>query len=408
MLAGAAVAALVAFVLGFLLAKYRGIFFGLLSLALSMILYGLLVKNQALGSTDGFNILPSTLFGIRPAADWVRYCVVVAAAFASLTAALLVHRYLNTPLGRLAPAIKDNEIRVEYMGASAHHAIHVKYVIAAILAGVGGALAATNVGHIDPEMADILHAQGLNKSFGAVTAASNVDVLVEKDSIVGLIGANGAGKTTFINLITGYLRPDTGAILFEERDITRLPPREITRLGICRSFQMPQLYSSLSVYENMMVGLGVVLRNSGRGGYFSRGRPQVPGYDAPAEEVADRILDRFGLADDRDKNAQVLPGGVRKLLDIALTMVAKPRILLLDEPTSGVSAQEKFGIMEMVLKVVRAEGATVLFVEHDMEVVSRFAQRVLAFYDGRIIADAAPQAALADPEVKRYVVGNRA
>ena len=153
MLAGAAVAALVAFVLGFLLAKYRGIFFGLLSLALSMILYGLLVKNQALGSTDGFNILPSTLFGIRPAADWVRYCVVVAAAFAGLAAALLVHRYLNTPLGCLAPAIKDNEIRVEYMGASARHAIHVKYVIAAILAGVGGALAATNVGHIDPEMA---------------------------------------------------------------------------------------------------------------------------------------------------------------------------------------------------------------------------------------------------------------
>jgi branched-chain amino acid transport system permease protein len=153
MLAGAAVAGLCAFVLGFLLAKYRGIFFGLLSLALSMILYGLLVKNQALGSTDGFNILPSTLFGIRPAADWVRYCVGVSAAFAALGAALLVHRYLNTPLGRLAPAIKDNEIRVEYMGTSARHAIHVKYVIAAVLAGVGGALAATNVGHIDPEMA---------------------------------------------------------------------------------------------------------------------------------------------------------------------------------------------------------------------------------------------------------------
>ena len=254
-------------------------------------------------------------------------------------------------------------------------------------------------------MAVILHAQGLYKSFGAVTAASNVDARVEKDSIVGLIGANGAGKTTFINLITGYLKPDTGAILFEERDITRLPPREITRLGICRSFQMPQLYSSLSVYQNMMVGLGVVLRNAGRGGYFSRGRPQVPGYDAPAEEVADRILDRFGLADQRDKNAQVLPGGMRKLLDIALTMVAKPRILLLDEPTSGVSAEEKFVIMEMIMAAVRAEGATVLFVEHDMEVVSRFAQRVLAFYDGRIIADAAPEIALADPEVKRYVVG---
>ena len=153
MLAGGGAAAAVAFVLGFLLARYRGIFFGLLSLALSMILYGLLVKNEALGSTDGFNILPSTLFGIRPAAGSVRYAVMASAAVISLLAALLVHRYLATPLGRLAPAIKDNEIRVEYMGASARRAVHVKYVIAAALAGIGGALAATTVGHIDPDMA---------------------------------------------------------------------------------------------------------------------------------------------------------------------------------------------------------------------------------------------------------------
>ena len=153
MLAGALVAGFAAFILGFLLAKYRGIFFGLLSLALSMILYGLLVKNEALGSTDGFNILPSTLFGVRPGPEWVRYAVLASAAIVSLILALAVHRYLATPLGRLAPAIKDNEIRVEYMGASARRAVHVKYVIAAVLAGVGGALAATTVGHIDPEMA---------------------------------------------------------------------------------------------------------------------------------------------------------------------------------------------------------------------------------------------------------------
>ena len=257
-------------------------------------------------------------------------------------------------------------------------------------------------------MAAILDAQHLCKSFGAVTAANDVSAAIEQDSVVGLIGTNGAGKTTFINMITGYLKPDRGTIRFDGRDITRLPPREITRLGIARSFQIPQLYSSLSVLENMLVALGIVLRNAGRGGYFSRGRPPVPGFEAPADEAAERLLERFGLAEYRDRNAQVLPGGVRKLLDIALAMVAKPKILLLDEPTSGVSAQEKFGIMEMVLDAVRAEGATVLFVEHDMEIVSRFAQRVLAFYDGRIIADAAPDAALADPEVKRFVVGRRA
>ncbi|HET7198089.1 MAG TPA: ABC transporter ATP-binding protein [Burkholderiales bacterium] len=257
-------------------------------------------------------------------------------------------------------------------------------------------------------MALILDARGLCKSFGAVTAANEVSAAIERDSVVGLIGTNGAGKTTFINMITGYLKPDRGTIAFEGRDITPLPPREITRLGIARSFLIPQLYSSLSVLDNVRVALGIVLRNAGRGGYFSRGRPLVPGFDAPPEEAAERLLERFGLAEYRARNAQVLPGGVRKLLDIALAMVAKPRILLLDEPTSGVSAQEKFGIMQMVLEAVRAEGATVLFVEHDMEIVGRFAERVLAFYDGRIIADAAPRVALEDPEVKRFVVGRRA
>jgi branched-chain amino acid transport system ATP-binding protein len=254
-------------------------------------------------------------------------------------------------------------------------------------------------------MGVILDAKDLCKTFGAVTAASEVSAAIEKDSVVGLIGTNGAGKTTFINIVTGYVKPDRGSIAYDGRDITRLPPREITRLGICRSFQVPQLYGSMTVLDNMMVGLGIVLRNAGLAGYFSRGAPPVPGYGRPAQEVAEHILGRFGLLEDRDRNAQVLPGGARKLLDIALAMVARPRILLLDEPTSGVSAQEKFGIMQMVLDAVRAEGTTVLFVEHDMEVVSRFAQRVLAFYDGRIIVDAPPQAALADPEVRRYVVG---
>jgi branched-chain amino acid transport system permease protein len=117
-----------------------------------MIVYGLIVKSETLGSTDGFNLAKATLFGIRPHDAWVRYTVLVAAACVTLAAALLTHRYLKTPLGSLGPAIKDNEIRVEYMGASVRYAIHVDYVIAAALAGAGGALAAITVGHIDPEM----------------------------------------------------------------------------------------------------------------------------------------------------------------------------------------------------------------------------------------------------------------
>ena len=154
MSAGGAAALLLAVILGFLLANYRGIFFGLLSMALSMILYGLLVKSQSLGSSDGFNMLPPTLFGYKPATQGdIRFVLLSVACAWGIVLTLLVHRYLRTPLGRLCEPIRDNEIRVEYMGASVRNAIHVKYVIAAAVAGVGGALAGVTVGHIDPEMA---------------------------------------------------------------------------------------------------------------------------------------------------------------------------------------------------------------------------------------------------------------
>ena len=256
-------------------------------------------------------------------------------------------------------------------------------------------------------MAVIIDARGLNKAFGAVTAAKDVNASIEQDSVVGMIGSNGAGKTTFVNMVTGYLKPDSGAIHFEGRDITQLAPRDITRLGICRSFQIPQLYNSLSVFDNIMAALGIVLRNAGLGGYFSRADAIVPGHGVPAAEAAGRLLERFGLEQYRGHAAQVLPGGVRKLLDIALAMAVKPKVLLLDEPTSGVAAEEKFGIMDLIMRAVKAEGATVLFVEHDMDVVARYAGRVLAFYDGRIIADAAPDVALADAEVRKYIAGHR-
>lgn len=153
LLCGAAVAGFIAFILGFLLANYRGIFFAMLSLAFSMILYGLLVKTAFLGSTDGFNVSVPTLFGFMFSGRWARYAVYALACLTVFLAALIMDRYLKTPLGRLSPAIKDNEIRVEYMGASVRRAIHIKYVIAAILAGAGGALTAITIGHIDPEMA---------------------------------------------------------------------------------------------------------------------------------------------------------------------------------------------------------------------------------------------------------------
>lgn len=247
-------------------------------------------------------------------------------------------------------------------------------------------------------MAVVLEAKGLNKSFGAVTAASDINVAVEQDTVVGLIGSNGAGKTTFINMVTGYLKPTTGTISFGGRDITPLSPRLVTRLGICRSFQIPQLFNSMTVFENLLTGVGVV---------FAGGRnwSDDSKLEGTPQQTVDEMLGRFGLETYRDKLAGVLPEGVRKLLDIAMAMAVKPKLLLLDEPTSGVSAGEKFALMDMVMAAVRAQGVTVLFVEHDMEIVKRYTQRILAFYEGRIIADGDPAKVLDDPEVRKYVTG---
>jgi branched-chain amino acid transport system ATP-binding protein len=249
-------------------------------------------------------------------------------------------------------------------------------------------------------MAVVLDTAKLNKKFGAVTAASNIDVNIEQHSIVGLIGGNGAGKTTFINMVTGYVKPDTGIIRYGGRDITQLGPRNITQLGICRSFQIPQLFESLTVHENLLVALGIVVLEAKRFTSAAALRSEK------VEVVADETLWRFGLSDYRNKPVRVLPEGVRKLLDIAMALVVKPKVLLLDEPTSGVSADQKFVIMDMMMAALRADNVTILFVEHDMEIVSRYTQRILAFYEGRIIADGAPHTVLNDADVRKFVTGN--
>lgn len=246
-------------------------------------------------------------------------------------------------------------------------------------------------------MSPILEARGISKNFGAVTAAKDVNVAISQDEVVGIIGANGAGKTTFVNMVTGYLKPTSGQIVFEGRDITQLEPRQITRLGICRSFQVPQVFMTETVYENLLTALGIAAATGFSVLRYMK-RPDL-------ETQCEALLTRYGIGDYRDHLASSLPQGVRKLLDIAMAMVARPRILLLDEPTSGISTDEKFGLMDTVMSALREEKVTVLFVEHDMEIVERYVGRVLAFYQGEIICDAPPAEALVDPKVKEFVIG---
>jgi branched-chain amino acid transport system ATP-binding protein len=235
-------------------------------------------------------------------------------------------------------------------------------------------------------MTYILAAEGLWKSFGAATAAAGISLAFHAGQTVSLIGANGAGKTTFVNMTTGYLRPDRGRILFSGHDIVGLTPRQITRLGICRSFQIPQLFNSLTASENLLIAA------------------EIAGMAQPAN-IASAALARFGLNAYASQRAGLLPEGIRKLLDVAMAMAGKPALLLLDEPTSGVAAGEKFGIMDMVMSAAANSGATIVFVEHDMEIVARYAARVIAFYEGRIIGDGPPAAVLQADEVRRYVIG---
>ncbi len=243
----------------------------------------------------------------------------------------------------------------------------------------------------------LLDARGLQKRFGAVVAASGVNIAVQAGERVSLIGSNGAGKTTFVNMVTGYLKPDEGRITLDGQDITPLAPRAITHLGVARSFQIPQLYGALSALDNMLVANACHDR---RLSFWQ------PARRPEAIARAEQLLQRFGLIDHRDRRVSELPGGVRKLLDIAMALTGHPKLLLLDEPTSGVSAEEKFPMMATIMDALGQEvNTTVLFVEHDMDIVERHASRVIAFYAGRVIADDTPAVALATDDVRRYVTG---
>jgi branched-chain amino acid transport system ATP-binding protein len=243
----------------------------------------------------------------------------------------------------------------------------------------------------------VLETQGLAKHFDGVVAAQDVSVSVSEGERVGIIGANGAGKTTFVNMVTGYLKPETGRITYRGDDITALQPRDITRLGIRRSFQVPQLFPGLTVLENLLVARTITLS------------PRLGAWrDLRTDEnlaAIEEILGRYSLEDYRHHVVATLAQGVRKLLDIAMTSIGDPALVLLDEPTSGISMDEKFAIMDIVMGALDTIRTTVLFIEHDMEVVERYAPRVIAFYDGRVIADAPTAEALGDPDVRQYVIG---
>ncbi len=248
-------------------------------------------------------------------------------------------------------------------------------------------------------MTAVLRTKNLLKNFGAVKAADNLNITLESDTTVGLIGSNGAGKTTFLNMVTGYLTPDHGTIYFENENITGKSPRDITRRGVYRSFQIPQVFNTMTVKENLEISVSIGMNQ--------------PNYTKHIDETVNNessiiknSLQKFKLEEYQEKVASQLPEGTRKLLDISMALVMKPKLLLLDEPTSGVSAEEKFNIMDMVMNAVRSEKIAVLFVEHDMEIIKRYTDRTLAFFNGRVIADGLTNEVLNQENVIENILGS--
>jgi branched-chain amino acid transport system ATP-binding protein len=245
-------------------------------------------------------------------------------------------------------------------------------------------------------MTALLEARGLRLAFGGVRAADGIDLDVLRGEFLAIIGPNGAGKTTFINMATGYLRPQAGSITFDGLEITGRRPREIVRRGIARSFQLPQIFTEHTVEENAALAI------ASRDGIWS---PLAPLLHPARRDEARALLDRFGLLPLAGLRADALNEGARKLADIAMAVALRPRLLLMDEPTSGVAASEKMVVVETLARVLREAGVTAVFVEHDMDVVERFADRVAVWSQGRIAALGQPAQVLADPVVQREVIG---
>ena len=244
----------------------------------------------------------------------------------------------------------------------------------------------------------VLKASDLNKSFSGIVAAKNINVSINQGEIVGIIGANGAGKTVFVNMITGYLKPTSGKIEFLGTDITGIEPREATHIGLCRSFQISQVFMTMTVKQNLMIAMSLAKKS---------GKTLLEPIDDDAiSKECDSILKLYKIIDQKDNIVSTLSQGIRKLLDIAMAVVGNPKVILLDEPTSGVSVEEKFGIMDIVIAALKQTETSVLFVEHDMEIVERYVDRVMAFYQGEIICDAPPKEALSDKKVIEYVLGH--
>src|SRR5438034_9845883 len=245
----------------------------------------------------------------------------------------------------------------------------------------------------------LLECDGISKRFGGVHAVAEVDLAVAPGQVFGLIGPNGAGKTTLVNLISGHLRIDAGAIRFAGADVTRLAPHALTARGIARPFQGVRLFKGLTVLENVLVGRHARMRPDALRRLWPRGAP-----DLADREIARSLLDRMGLAARAGALAGELAYGDQRRLEIARALASEPRLLILDEPAAGMNPTESAALRDL-LRALAAEGLTIILIEHDVRLVMGASERVAVLNFGRKIAEGTPAEIQADATVREAYLG---
>jgi branched-chain amino acid transport system ATP-binding protein len=242
----------------------------------------------------------------------------------------------------------------------------------------------------------ILETRGLRKHFGGVQAVNGVDLVIPRGDLRAIIGPNGAGKTTLFNLVTGDLRHDSGLVSFRGEEIGALPPHEICRRGIGRTFQVTSVFRHLTVLENVQTAL------------LSHHRRHYNLFARAARLHRDEalaLLDRVGLRDQAPKPSGILSHGDQRRLELAIALASEPRLLMLDEPTAGMAPRERHALIALVARIATGAGLTVLFTEHDMDVVFAVARRITVMHQGSVLAEGAPQEIRLNPEVQRVYLG---
>jgi branched-chain amino acid transport system ATP-binding protein len=245
----------------------------------------------------------------------------------------------------------------------------------------------------------LLEIRGLGKRFGGFTAVNEVDIAVSSGTIHSVIGPNGAGKTTLFRLLTGILRPTHGTVMFGERDITGLRPHAVARRGLVQSFQITNVFPRMTVLESVQVA--ILARRRRSWDFASLHHRRVEG-------EARELLDQVGLHDLANAEAQTLSHGDQRILEVTLALATRPRLLLLDEPTAGMSPFETERMVELVTGLAREHGLTMLLSEHDMDVVFGVSDQVTVLHEGRVIAHGSPEEVQDDEQVIEVYLGGEA